>query len=106
MIKFCIILSRQNKVYVTNTTNGKCVELDYIPGMPIVYIAKQLISKVPEDAKLLKSDVADSKLKANLYGGVMEKYGHKGILSRKSSATFCLYTLQGSSIKIHPLALT
>ena len=49
----------------------------------MMYIAKQLISKLSEDAKLLKSNnVGDSNLRVNLYGGKMEKHGHtEGILS-------------------------
>ena len=48
----------------------------------MMYIAKQLISKLSEDAKLLKSNNGDSNLRVNLYGGKMEKHGHtEGILS-------------------------
>ena len=89
------------------TKNGKCITMRQLnPDLPIVNIANQMISPLPKDAKLLKSgNSAESNLKVNLYGGVREKAGHKGILSSKSSATLYFCIVQGSSTSKQPLLL-
>ena len=73
---------------------------------PWINMANELISQLPKDAKLLKSgNNAESNVKVNLYGGVREKGGSKGILSSKLSATLYLCMLQGSLTNKPPLSL-
>ena len=60
------------------TSNGHCVEMK-IPEQQKDTMDHLIL---PEDAKLLQSgNIADSNLRVNLYGGVIEKEGHQGILS-------------------------
>ena len=73
-------------------SSGKCIEQD-IPSVYWSDILKQLTSQLPEGAQLLASgNITDSNLRMNLYGGVFEKDGYQGILSRNSSATLiCMW---------------